>query len=117
MAKDNLPVYKITIDPEYSENGEDLGIEQIAFTSTPAIKVMGMAFNSQVKPMIFTDDLKYRIVAPALIPMEIYRKDDEDGKHTNARMHLYERYLPQIFDDNWFFEFNSNNALVKRKQD
>ena len=80
MAKDNLPVYKITIDPEYSENGEDLGIEQIAFTSTPAIKVMGMAFNSQVKPMIFTDDVKYRIVAPALIPMEIYRKDDEDGK-------------------------------------
>jgi len=80
MAKDNLPVYKITIDPEYSENGEDLGIEQIAFTSTPAIKVMGMAFNSQVKPMIFTDDIKYRIVAPALIPMEIYRKDDEDGK-------------------------------------
>ena len=80
MAKDNLPIYKITIDPEYSENGEELGIEQIAFTSTPAIKVMGMAFNSQVKPMIFKDNVKYRIVAPALIPMEIYRKDDEDGK-------------------------------------
>jgi len=80
MAKDNLPIYKITIDPEYSENGEDLGIEQIAFTSTPAIKVMGMSFNSQVKSMIFKDDLKYRIVAPALIPMEIYRKDEEDGK-------------------------------------
>ena len=80
MAKDNLPIYKITIDPEYSENGEELGIEQIAFTSTPAIKVMGMAFNSQVKSMIFKDNVKYRIVAPALIPMEIYRKDDEDGK-------------------------------------
>ena len=80
MAKENLPVYKITIDPEYSENGEELGIEQIAFTSTPAIKVMGMAFNSQVKPMIFKDNVKYRIVAPALIPMEIYRKDEEDGK-------------------------------------
>jgi hypothetical protein len=80
MAKDNIPTYKITIDPEYAENGDDLGISQIAFTSTPAIKVMGMAFNSQVKPMIFTDDLKYRIVAPALIPMEIYRYDDEDDK-------------------------------------
>ena len=80
MAKDNLPIYKITIDPEYSENGEDLGIEAIAFTSTPAIKVMGHAFNSQVKQMIFKDNVKYRIVAPALIPMEIYRKDDEDGK-------------------------------------
>ena len=90
MAKDNLPVYKITIDPEYSENGEDLGIEQIAFTSTPAIKVMGMAFNSQVKPMIFTDDLKYRIVAPALIPMEIYRKDDEDGKEYYVKFTIEE---------------------------
>jgi len=90
MAKDNLPVYKITIDPEYSENGEDLGIEQIAFTSTPAIKVMGMAYNSQVKPMIFTDDIKYRIVAPALIPMEIYRKDDDDGKEYYVKFTIEE---------------------------
>ena len=90
MAKDNLPIYKITIDPEYAENGEELGIEAIAFTSTPAIKVLGMAFNSQVKPMIFTDDLKYRIVAPALIPMEIYRKDDEDGKEYYVKFTIEE---------------------------
>ena len=90
MAKDNLPVYKITIDPEYATNGEDLGIEQIAFTSTPAIKVMGMAFNSQAKQMIFTDDVKYRIVAPALIPMEIYRKDDEDGKEYYVKFTMEE---------------------------
>lgn len=78
MTKD-LPIYKITIDPEYSE-GEDLGIEQIAFTSQPAIKVKGMAFN-QAQRMVFADDLKYRITAPAMIPMEIYRKDDEQGEY------------------------------------
>jgi len=77
MAKDKLPVYKITIDPEYTENGQDLGIEQIAFTSTPAIKVMGMAFSAQTKPMRFNDEIKYRITAPALIPMEIYRFDED----------------------------------------
>ena len=70
------PVYKITIDPEYSD-GEDLGIEMIAFTSKPAIKVKGMAFN-QATPMTFKDDIKMRIVAPAMIPMSIYRRD-EDG--------------------------------------
>ena len=70
------PVYKITIDPEYSD-GEDLGIEMIAFTSKPAIKVKGMAFN-QATPMTFSDDIKMRIVAPAMIPMSIYRRD-EDG--------------------------------------
>lgn len=78
MTKD-LPIYKITIDPEYSD-GEDLGIEQIAFTSQPAIKVKGMAFN-QAERMVFADDLKYRITAPAMIPMEIYRKDDEQGEY------------------------------------
>jgi hypothetical protein len=80
MAKDKLPVYKITIDPEYSENGQDLGIEQIAFTSTPAIKVMGMAFSAQTKPMRFNDEIKYRITAPALIPMEIYRFDEDNNE-------------------------------------
>lgn len=72
----DLPVYKITIDPEYSE-GEDLGIEQIAFTSNPAIKVKGLAF-SNVAKHFFADELKYRVTAPAMIPMEIYRKDEEE---------------------------------------
>ena len=78
MTKD-LPIYKITIDPEYSD-GEDLGIEQIAFTSNPAIKVKGMAFNQSNK-LIFADDVKYRVTAPAMIPMEIYRRDDETGEY------------------------------------
>ena len=75
MTKD-IPIYKITIDPEYSD-GEELGIEQIAFTSTPAIVTKGMAFDEN-KKLFFSDDLKYRVVAPAMIPMEIYR-NDEDG--------------------------------------
>lgn len=77
MLKD-LPVYKITIDPEYSD-GEDLGIEQIAFTSNPAIKIKGMAFKQEY--LVYSDDLKYRITAPAMIPMEIYRRDDETGEY------------------------------------
>ena len=64
MTKD-LPIYKITIDDEYSD-GENLGIEMIAFTKLPAIKVKGMAFSAE-KKMIFTDNLKYRITAPAMM--------------------------------------------------
>jgi hypothetical protein len=75
----DLPIYKITIDPEYSE-GEDLGIEQIAFTSNPAIKVRGLAFESVAK-RFFSDSLKYRVTAPAMIPMDIYRRDDESGEY------------------------------------
>ena len=74
----DLPIYKITIDPEYSD-GEDLGIEQIAFTSNPAIKVRGLAFENVAK-RFFSDNLKYRVTAPAMIPMEIYRRDD-DGEY------------------------------------
>jgi hypothetical protein len=78
VMSNDLPIYKITIDPEYSD-GEDLGIEQIAFTSNPAIKVRGLAFKNATK-RFFSDSLKYRVTAPAMIPMEIYRRDD-DGEY------------------------------------
>lgn len=85
MPSKNIPTYQITIDPAYAENGEDLGIEQIAFTATPAIKVKGMAFSSQAKPLFFNDELKYRITAPALIPMEIYRFDEDTKEEYNVK--------------------------------
>lgn len=85
MPSKNIPTYQITIDPAYAENGEDLGIEQIAFTATPAIKVKGMAFSSQAKPLFFSDELKYRITAPALIPMEIYRFDQDSKEEYNVK--------------------------------
>ena len=76
---DGLPVYEITIDKEYSENGEDLAIDMIAFTSNPAIQVKGMAFeNHEPKKLFFKDSEKMRIAAPSMIPMDIYRRD-EDG--------------------------------------
>lgn len=73
------PCYKITIDPEYSD-GEELGMEMIAFTNKPAIKVKGMAFTSAA-PMTFSDDVKMRIVAPAMIPMQIYRRDEDGSEY------------------------------------
>jgi hypothetical protein len=76
----DLDRLKITVDPEYSEDGQDLGMDKIAFTSKPAIKVRGMAFNSQEKFLAFSDSVKMRIAAPALIPMDIYR-NDEHGEY------------------------------------
>lgn len=78
------PVYKITIEDAYAD-GQDLGIEMIAFTSKPAIKVKGMAFNSHVAPMTFSDDVKMRIVAPAMIPMNIYRFDEDTDEEYDAQ--------------------------------
>jgi len=78
MTKD-LPIYKITIDEEYSD-GENLGIEMIAFTNLPAVKVKGVSFAND-KRLMFADDVKYRITAPAMIPMDIYRRDSEDGEY------------------------------------
>jgi len=73
------PCYKITIDPEYSD-GEDLGWEMTAFTNKPAIKIKGMAFHTAI-PMTFSDDVKMRIVAPAMIPMQIYRRDEDGSEY------------------------------------
>jgi hypothetical protein len=78
------PVYKITIEDAYAD-GQDLGVEMIAFTNKPAIKVKGMAFNAHaVAPMTFSDHVKMRIVAPAMIPMNIYRQD-EDGEEYDVQ--------------------------------
>ncbi len=41
----DLPKYKITIDEEYGD-GEKLGIDKIAHTATPAIKIKGVAFKA-----------------------------------------------------------------------
>jgi len=71
------PKYKVTIDDEYSD-GEDLGWSRTAFTSKPAIVIKGNAFAAQDRPkeMFFADKVKYRIAAPLMIPMEIYRNDE-----------------------------------------
>lgn len=77
--KNKLPRFRITIDEEYSENGQNLGIEMIAFTKNPAIMVKGMAFSAEEpKRLVFQDELKYRIAGPIMIPMEIYRCDDSE---------------------------------------
>jgi len=75
MAK--LPKYKITVDDEFSD-GEDLGWEKTAFTNKPAVLIKGMAYTSQSehKHLSFADGKKYRIAAPLMIPMEIYRNDE-----------------------------------------
>jgi len=73
------PLYKITIDNEYSD-GEDLGYDEIAYTADPAIMTVGVALNKTAKPMKFkVDDVKQIIVAPVLIPdLPIYRYDEEE---------------------------------------
>lgn len=114
MTKD-LPIYKITIDPQYSD-GEDLAIEQIAFTSTPAIKVVGMAFDEN-KKMFFSDDKKYRVVAPAMIPMQIYRKD-EDGEEYYVQFseevieELHAKFMKDLKNRDIFnLEHNTNKTV------
>jgi hypothetical protein len=78
--KDKLPRYEISIDQEHSIDGEKLGITQVAYVEEPAIITKGIAFN--VDKMTFSDNLKLRVAAPALIPnLPIYRFDDEMGEY------------------------------------
>ena len=52
-------------------------------------------------------------------------RDDEDEHSTpaeikknkikgNARLKLYKRYLPKIFEQGWSFNFDGNNAIVNK---
>lgn len=75
-----LPRYNVTINPEARTSDEELGIDMIAFTDSPAIMVKGMAYKATEKVQHFSDKVKMRITAPAMIPMDIYRRD-EDGEY------------------------------------
>lgn len=100
-SMEGIPTYKVTIDEDYNDGLEPLGIEQVAFTSNPAVLVKGVAFHSH-KQLSFSDSKKYRITAPALIPMDIYRKD-EDGEYY---VQFSENEIENLFKD---FMCNLNN--------
>jgi len=99
---DGLPTYKITIDEAYNDGNEPLGVDAIAFTANPAVLVKGVAFKSQAKSH-FADEKKYRITAPAMIPMDIYRRDDDMGEYY---VQFSETEIDTIFKD---FMLNLNN--------
>ena len=102
--KEELPLYKITIDEEYSE-GEELGIDMIAFTSKPAVMVKGMAFKA-VENFFFKDEPKMRIVAPAMIPMNIYRNDEGEEyfvQFTDQEIeNIYSKFMQDLNNQNLF---------------
>lgn len=78
MLRD-LITYEVKVDDEYSENGEELGIDLISNVKTPAVKIKGVALSCDtIKDLRFTDDKKYRIAAPVMVPGDIYRNDTEE---------------------------------------
>jgi len=99
---EGLPTYKITIDEAYNDGEQPLGVDAIAFTSNPAVLVKGVAFKSQAKSH-FADEKKYRITAPAMIPMDIYRNDDDMGEYY---VQFTETEIDTIFKE---FMLNLNN--------
>jgi len=75
-----IPTYFITVNPDFAD-GDVLGISQIAYTATPAIEIVGLAFDA-VKQLRFTDTLRGIVAAPALQPgVPISRFDDEIGEY------------------------------------
>lgn len=74
----NLPIYTPLLDEAYNTSDEILGVDLISNTATPAVRVKGVAFSQQTKKVSFTDNVKYRIAAPVMIPGDVYRQDDEE---------------------------------------
>ena len=106
---DKLPIYEVSINPEDGDN-EDLGWNETAFTANPAVMVKGVAFKSQ-KKQVFADEKKYRVTAPAMIPMDIYRSD-EDGEY---EVRFTEQEIESIFVK--FMANLKNNDLFNVEHD
>ena len=73
---DKLDRYLMDIG-DVNTNDEN-SINLISYTATPAIEIKGMAFNENIKLNFSTDEIKMRIVAPVMIPSNIYRFDAEE---------------------------------------
>jgi hypothetical protein len=111
-----LPVYNISIDECDAENGEYLGVLEIANTANPAIMIKGIAL-SDIKQMIFKDDLLYRIASPVLIPSKIYRRDPETGEeyYVNVTSEVVEKMFMKFQKDRSGQDiFNDEHDEAKR---
>jgi hypothetical protein len=113
---EKVPVYEVDIEGTNDE-GQPLGIDMFAYTAIPAIKVKGVAFEAETK-QFFSDNVKYRIAAPAMIPMEIYRKADEDmGEHyvkfTEDEIEkIYSRFMENLTNRDLFnLEHNAEKKV------
>ena len=96
---DGIPVYNITLEDEYSDGGE-LGIDMIAFTNSPAIITKGLAFKKiEPKKIFFADEKKMRIAAPAMIPMDIYRADEDGEYYVNFSAEVIEQIYSKFMQN------------------
>jgi hypothetical protein len=105
---DGLDLYKITIDEEYSDGETSLGIDEIAFVSQPAVLTKGFAFKSDlvIKEYTFKDEVKMRIAAPVLIPMNIYRNDEMGEYYVQFSVEeielMYKKFMMNLNNQNKF---------------
>lgn len=97
-----LPIYKLSIDDIDSENGEYLGVMEIANTANPAIQIKGIAL-SEVKQMIFKDELKYQIASPVLAPGKVFRRDPDTSEE------YYVDVTPEIVEQ-MFMKFQKDRS-------
>ena len=104
----NMETYLITVDDNILINKKrGIGMSKIAYTSSPAIEIMGMAFSKKaMKKLYFQSELEQKIAGPLMIPMDIYRIED-DGYEYNVQ--FTEEVIKKIHET---FMFNLNNSEI-----
>jgi hypothetical protein len=111
------PMYTLSVDEEFTEDGLPVGTIEIANTTSPAIKTTGIAFSSN-QSLYFKDELKYRIAAPVLMPSIIFRKDPETGEEYDIKVtedaveKMFFRFMRDRIGGDIFNEENMTNQSV-----
>lgn len=109
----NKPVYNINIDDVFADTGEELGIDKIAITKTPAVLTKGFAFDEH-KAFAFADEKKMRLIAPMMVPMHIYRFDNDGEYFVQFTRENIEKIFSKFMANPRKFVFNyehDNNGL------
>lgn len=109
----NFPTYEINIDDHLSESGDELGMDMIALVKSPAILTKGFAFD-EVKKLKFTDESKMRVIAPVMIPMHIYRFDDEGQYFVRFSEENIEKIFSKFMSNPRKYVFNYEHQADKK---
>ena len=115
MSDMDKEIYSLKIDKDKAKLDENIGINEIAFTSNPAIEVKGFYFNKQRK-LMFKDEHKMRVVSPALIPdIEIFRKDEDGEYYVKFTKEDIEILVENFMSKGGVNKFNDEHSDIKPK--
>jgi hypothetical protein len=111
-----LPKYKLKIDEDINGNQPE-GWIRTSFVKNPAIIIKGLALSAvEEKKFVFTDDLKYQIAAPALLPFQTYRNQEGEEFYVEFTkedvLKIHQKFMKNLDNKKQMFNVEHSDSIA-----